>query len=137
MRAHLLAFSLLLPTLTPALASAQIPPLATPSPLPPTAPDAPQRRSTGVMVAGIVLTSVASAALVGGVISTAAFGQRTDTGAWSTILVSLPMIGGSALLAAVGVPLWVLGASAPGPRSGKALPAVNVGAGSATLRWAF
>lgn len=97
-------------------------------------PDAPARRSKGMMVTGIVLTSVGSLALLGGIGVTALDASHgSDTSGLLTVVVGVPMMVGSLLFAGAGIPLWVVGARAPaGPA-----PKVSVGAGSATLRWTF
>lgn len=101
------------------------------------------------MYTGMALTGLGSAALVGGVTVVAVSlghddcgpeGECTMNAAMTTVFLGFPLIGGSVLLAGVGVPLWVLGARAPtdeaaeqGARS--AIPTVTIGAGSAALSW--
>lgn len=95
------------------------------------------RRSKSMMVAGIVLTSLASGTLIAGAITTAAFasgGGYSFLGAW---VVGVPIIGGSTIFAGIGIPLWVVGASTPATRRADAIPSVSLGLGSATLRWSF
>ena len=71
-------------------------------------------------IAGIVLTSVASAMLVSGLLSKAIIPPNgTD------LIISLPQIGLSTIIAAIGVPLWVSGAKPPA-----VAPAVSIGPGS-------
>ncbi len=87
------------------------------------------------MVTGIVLTSVASVALVGGAALTIGnfASPRSDAGPLAAI-IGVPLMIGSVLFAAPGIPLWVVGA---GPAPKKEAPVLSVGAGSATLRWTF
>ena len=104
--------------------------------LPP--PMEPKRRSTGMMVAGIVLTSIASAALVGGIVTTALFASTSSNASGiGFVVISLPLLGGSTIFAGVGIPLWIVGASTPKPRYAEAIPRLSVGAGSGALRWTF
>ncbi len=115
------------------------PPYA-PGPMPVLPPpmEAPKRRSTGMMVAGIVLTSIASAALVGGIVTTALFASTSSNASGiGFAVISLPLFGGSTIFAGVGIPLWVVGASTPKPRYAEAIPRLSVGAGSGALRWTF
>lgn len=89
-----------------------------------------------MMVTGIVLTSIASLAFVSGgaLIISAAASERSDVIAVPLIL-GVPLMIGSTLFAAPGIPLWVVGAGKAPAKS--EVPAVSVGAGSATLRWTF
>jgi hypothetical protein len=89
-----------------------------------------------MMVTGIGLTSVASLAFIGGgalLIGTAASDAGDVTPV--SIIFGVPLVIGSVLFAAPGIPLWVIGAGKAPPKN--AVPAVSVGAGSATLRWTF
>ena len=87
-----------------------------------------------MMGTGIALTTLASLALVGGGVVTALDqGHPGDMHGFMTVVVGVPMMAGSVLFAAAGIPLWVVGASP----SRKSAPAIAVGAGSATLRWTF
>lgn len=129
----LLATSLLTSIASPALAQ----PGPMPMPPPPVMIEPPRHRNPAMMIAGIVLTSIGSAALIGGVITTAAFSQASgEASGIGIVVIGLPLLGGSLLFAGVGVPLWVVGASAP-PAHAALVPSLSVGAGSGTLRWTF
>ena len=96
--------------------------------------DPPAQRSKAMMRTGIALTAFASVGLVGGAVVTVADSTHGgDMRGFLTAVVGIPMMAGSALIAAVGVPLWVLGA-APSPKS---VPQFAIGVGSATARWTF
>lgn len=129
--ASLLLATSLLTSIAPA-ALAQPGPM--PMPPPPVMIEPPKHRNPAMMIAGIVLTSIGSAALIGGVVTTVAY-SRADS-PFGVVLIGLPLLGGSLLFAGVGVPLWVVGASAP-PAHTPLLPSLAVGPGSGTLRWAF
>lgn len=120
-------------------------PLAAPSAeLPPPAP--PRYRSEGMRAAGIVITSFAAASLLAG---TAVVGVGIGLGsqphseqgsnAGSVLLFAIgPLLGvSSAVLASVGIPLWVIGAKPPRDQAVGLLPAVSVGPTGGTLRWSF
>ncbi|APR82686.1 Hypothetical protein A7982_08035 [Minicystis rosea] len=77
-------------------------------------------------IAGIVLTSVASALLLSGIICQAALPNSGGV----SLVVSLSQIGTSTVIAAIGVPLWVSGAKPP-----EIAPGVSIG--PASLRIAF
>jgi hypothetical protein len=100
----------------------------------PAAPPAPRR--TGMMVTGIVLTSFASVAFLGGAgLTIANFASpRSDAGPLAAI-IGIPLMVGSVLFAAPGIPLWVVGAGARAPKH--EAPSLSIGAGSAALRWRF
>ena len=87
-----------------------------------------------MMVAGIVLTSIASAMAIA-TVSMVACCNKTDSDGIS-LANSLGVIVGlsSVLPAAVGIPLWVSGARAPAP---EAVPTVGAGPGGVALRWTF
>jgi hypothetical protein len=134
--------------LTASAAAAQTaPPPAVPAPLlaqelpPPPAP--PRYRSNSMRIAGIVLTSIGSAALVSGVAVIAA--DLSGGGEFAGIVsvyFGLPLVGLSTILAGVGVSLWVVGARPPKPGPGVAAPAslvptVSPGPRGVALRWAF
>lgn len=72
-------------------------------------------------IAGIVLTSIASAALVSGIVCQATLPNSGGV----SLVISVPQIGLSTVIAAVGVPLWVVGAKPP-----EVAPAVSIGPGS-------
>lgn len=98
----------------------------------------PKHRNPAMMIAGMVLTGIGAAALVGGVVSTAYFSTLSGDGSGiGIVVVGLPLLGGSLLFAGVGVPLWVVGASAPPASRSALIPSVSVGAGSGALRWTF
>lgn len=82
---------------------------------------APKYRNNAMRIAGIVLTSVASAALFSGV----AFASIVH-GADVTLIIAMPLIGASTVLAGIGIPLWVVGGR-PGA------PAVSIGPGSVRI----
>jgi hypothetical protein len=66
-------------------------------------------------IAGIVIVGFASAALVGGSIiwGLNAGHSNAEGPGVAALVIGLPTIGGSLVLASVGVPLWVVGARAP------------------------
>jgi hypothetical protein len=118
------------------------PPLAVALDGPPTS--VPQRRSTGMMVAGIVLTSLASAAAVAGavVIAVNARGPGNVAQGIETLFIGVPLLGGSTVLASGGIALWVIGAESPSPTATAGIPAwavptVAASPRSASLRWTF
>ena len=104
----------------------------------------PRYRNPSMRVAGIVLTSIGSAALAAGLIVT-----TLDLTVWNhncdescglvAGLIGLPLVGGSALFAGIGIPLWVVGSRPPAGQAAlpgwvpTPVPARN-GAG---LRWTF
>jgi hypothetical protein len=148
-RALLLGGALLL---SAGAASAQTPaplapvPLQAPAPPPPppsyaSQPFAPPRhQSTGTMIAGIVLTSLGSALLVASVSLAACCNQQDSDGVSLGGTVGVILGLSSILPAAVGIPLWVVGARAPPgpvPMSLQVVPAVSGGPGGLTLRWTF
>lgn len=113
-------------------------PYAVVAPLPSGAP-LPKYRNNDMRVAGIVLTSLASATLLAGITVTAVdlakpLSPYSDVSykGMATVLVGLPLMAGSTVLAGIGIPLWKLGAAPP-----RAVPSVGVGPGSTTLRWTF
>jgi hypothetical protein len=117
--------------LTAAAAPAQTPPAA-PVPAP-----APAHRNPGVMVAGIVLTSLASGMLAA-TASMIACCHKTDENGQSLANTWGVILGlSSGLTAAVGIPLWVSGARAPAPPPPSAVPLVGAGPRGVVLRWAF
>jgi hypothetical protein len=126
------------------------PPLApmasTPQELPP--PPPPRHRNEGMRIAGIVLTSVAAAALATGA---TVVGVEFGTGGHRDVdgslegplvagLVGVPIALGSAVLASVGIPLWVAGSRPPASTTAGATwtpPTVAVGPTGGALRWSF
>lgn len=127
---------------TSLLTSIASPALAQPGPMPMPPPqvtiEPPKHRNPAMMIAGIVLTSIGSAALMGGVITTAMFSRASgEASGIGIVVIGLPLLGGSLLFAGVGVPLWVIGASAPPAHHAALVPSLSVGAGSGTLRWTF
>ncbi|APR78470.1 Hypothetical protein A7982_03817 [Minicystis rosea] len=89
-----------------------------PMPLPPAyAASAPRYRDNGMRIAGIVLTSVASAMLIAGLTVMAldlSGGPLSDPDFnVLTVWVGAPLMLGSTVVAGVGVPLWVVGARPP------------------------
>lgn len=123
------------PAAQPAPAPPVLVPYAVPAPPP---AEAPRRRSTGMMVAGIVLTSIASAALIAGVVSSVAIAREGgEFGGLAFIVIGLPLLGGSLIFAGVGIPLWVVGASPAKPQEARAIPTLALGPGSAALRVRF
>ncbi|MEP7121003.1 MAG: hypothetical protein ABJE95_08845 [Byssovorax sp.] len=117
------------------------PPLApvrsvAPLPVEPSPPAvAATHRSPGMMVAGIVITSVGIAALVGGAAGAGvAATSSSDDGQIRGAITGLVLLPASVLFAAVGVPLWVVGARAP---KATATPALATSPGATGLRWTF
>lgn len=108
-------------------------------------PATPKRRSTGMMVAGIVLTSLGSAMLLTGAVTTGIGSSGGgDGGTILVAVVGLPFMVGSTVFAGIGIPLWVVGAQpAPaGSASAQPLPArvaasISFGAGSGAVRVSF
>lgn len=102
-----------------------------------------EHRSPGMMYTGMAVTGLASATLVSGVAITL-YDSNFQKG-YLAVLVGLPLIGGSALLAGVGIPLWVVGARSPGGGSAAdrelpgvgLVPAVSIGPASYAMRWSF
>jgi hypothetical protein len=131
----LLAVSVLLSSSTRALADDARPlaPLAAPpAPLP--AEPLPTHRSPGMMVTGIALTGVGASMLLAGVSLSLAGAGSADSGGGNLVaFTAVPLIAGSLVFAAVGIPLWVVGGRSPRG----AMPAIAVGAGATTLRWTF
>jgi hypothetical protein len=133
----------LAPLANPSEAPPPLAPLANPSEAPPLR----LRRSEGMRTGGIVLTAVASAALAIGTplfavgvagVNQSRLGDSTFIGSTTNVAVGLSMMLGSALLASVGVPLWVVGSrprSAPVPRAAWTLPALLVSPSGMALRW--
>jgi hypothetical protein len=90
-----------------------------------------------MMIAGMVLTGIGSAMLVGGAIATGVALDKGDQGGLVLLaVVGLPLMGGSVVFAGVGIPLWVVGAQAPPFPSGE-LPRARVELGPSTLRVSF
>ena len=87
-----------------------------------------------MMVTEIVLTSIGSLAFAGGTALTIGnfASSRCDAGPLGAI-IGVPLIIGSVLFAAPGIPLWVVGAGSAAPK--KEAPTIAVGAGSVMLRW--
>lgn len=114
------------------------------TPLPPPAPVR-RHRSTGMMVAGIVLTSIGSAALVSGAVLTGYFSTlHSEGGGIGVAIIGVPLMIGSTLFAAVGIPLWAVGAPAPRagtagtpPEQPRAAASLSFGPGSAAVRLSF
>lgn len=110
-------------------------------PPPPLWPEQTRRNSTGMMVTGIVLTSLGAVALPAGVAVIATDLSNGDDVAIAAVLVGFPLVIGSGVFAAVGIPLWVIGAREvpvrPGDEEARAVPEVFVGPTSASLRWTF
>jgi hypothetical protein len=119
------------------------PPASEPPPAP--RPVAPVYRNGTMRTAGIVLTGIGvalavagGAALGWGLAQTGGLGLNGIGGD----LVGSFFLGGSAVIAAIGVPLWVIGAKPPQPEAAAAIPAwavpaVGAGPRSVTLRWSF
>jgi hypothetical protein len=98
-------------------------------------PEPPAHRSKGMMIAGIVLTSFA-ASLALATVAVVACCNKTDNDGISAADTLGPILGLSSLLpAAVGIPLWVVGARAPAPPEG--MPVVSAGPHGVGLRWTF
>jgi hypothetical protein len=102
----------------------------------------PRYRHNGARVAGIFLTSLASASLVGGIAGIAVdpTGRLTQSGGGLNLVVGISMVGVSAVEAGVGIPLWVVGAQRPRASGGLpswAVPEVRPGLGSGSLKWTF
>ena len=145
----------------PAFAEPPPAPLA-PSAAPPSYPPAPaapwaaplagtQRRSSGAMIGGILLTSLGAVGMASGsaIYAEAAGGCSTnfDNGFGETIcsdsegkLVGMTVLLTSAVVAAVGVPLWIYGAekiAVPSSEQPIREVSVRVGPTSATLHVSF
>lgn len=98
-------------------------------------------RSKGMVIAGGVLTAIATLA---GVASGAFFVIDVIAGGPSlvTAVIALPMFGGSLLFGGIGIPLIVVGNSPPkakvaGQDATTLLPEVRLGAGTANLTWSL
>jgi hypothetical protein len=98
--------------------------------------------------AGIVLVSIASASLLGGIgLFTYSYtcSNCGESGAAVAAIMAAGMGGLSVALAAIGVPLWVVGAQPPAagtaaasrPFAGGLVPVVSAGPRGAVLRWTF
>jgi hypothetical protein len=116
------------------------PPLA-PAPMLAPAPPAPisRYRSETMRTTGIVLTSVAIATLVGGgAWGLTVLGSENGAGFLGGVMIMMPL---SAVIAAVGVPLWVVGAKPPESSAIRvpawAMPRVVAGPRQALVRWTF
>ncbi len=112
----------------------------------PTAPGsepALRHRSVPLMVTGITLTSLASAAaMIGGffVMQGIIGGQsyRGDgPGPYFEAAFGLLILGGGAVVAGAGVPLWVYGAHGVPAKEASAVPTVRLGNRSVALSWRF
>ena len=110
-------------------------------PLPPAyGLDTPRYRNNGMRIAGIVLTSVASAMLVAGLTAMAidlSGGPLSDPDfKVLTVWVGAPLMLGSTVVAGVGIPLWVVGARPPeGAPPPTSAPSVAIGPGGLSLRF--
>ena len=110
------------------------------APEPPPEPPEPQYRHPGMRMAGIVLTSMGIVTLTaGGVWGLTALTGENGAGFLGGVLLMMPL---STVIAAVGVPLWVVGAKPPLPQAATvvpswALPSVAAGPRQVTLRWTF
>jgi hypothetical protein len=94
-----------------------------------------------MMVTGIALTGIGAAALPAGVAVIVADVNNGDDVAIAAALIGFPLVIGSTVFAAVGIPLWVVGAREvpvkPGDDEARIIPEVFVGPTSASLRWTF
>lgn len=131
-----------LPSAQPLPAASPLPPILVSPPVtpPPYAGydlDPPVRRSTGMMVAGMILTGVGSVALLAGVAFTGLFASAGGDSGLGIVLIGMPLIAGSTVFAGIGIPLWVVGARPAEPALEAAIPSLSVGPGSASLRWTF
>jgi len=105
------------------------------------APSSAKYQNPEMRIAGIVLTSlgIVSLATAGAVLAWASTDRDSGFAGMASLVIVMPL---SAVLAAVGAPLWAVGASPPAPpaataRPSWALPSVAGGPRQATLRWTF
>jgi len=97
------------------------------------------RRSTGKMVTGIILTSCGVVnGSVGAVILIASTDCHGDLCGFNTAF-GASFAGLGAALVGIGIPLWVVGAADPTPEQDAAgpVPKVLVGPGTVGARWSF
>jgi hypothetical protein len=81
-------------------------------------PDPPPRyRNNAMRIAGIVLTSIASAMVVGAAIGVGVdlATSRSQYAGLRGLIIGGAALGGSGVFAGVGIPLWVVGARPPEP----------------------
>jgi hypothetical protein len=124
-------------------------PVAPPAPAePPTVPVKVRRRSTPMMIAGMVVTSFGMAALVGATATFASIhsckpGCDDDLDSILKLVVGAALAGVGSVHVIVGTPLWVTGARPAGPEAPakdplQAAPPATARTGSGlTLRWTF
>ncbi len=85
----------------------------------------------GMRIVGIVLTSLGSALLVGGVATTGWIVGSPRNSPLAVYLLGVPLMASSTVFAGVGIPLWVQGARAA------TAPTLAPTGNGAALRWAF
>ncbi|APR78471.1 Hypothetical protein A7982_03818 [Minicystis rosea] len=98
----------------------------------------PKYRNNGMRVAGIVLTSFASALMAAGLI-TMAIDLGGGSGEWRglvTLVLGVPLMGGSTIFAGIGIPLWMVGGRPPeGAAPPTSAASLGIGPGGLALRF--
>lgn len=95
---------------------------------------------TSMWIAGIVLTSLGSVTLLGGVAAIGVFSRAEGNGSLGSVLLGVPLVCTSTVPAGIGIPLWAVGASRVGhahPDLPVTVPTVAPTGNGAVLRWAF
>jgi hypothetical protein len=92
---------------------------------------------TAMRMAGITLTSLGSAAFVGGVTLIGVLESSLHGGPVALLFWGLPILAPSAVFTGIGIPLWVEGARRLGPGLPTTVPTLVPARNGAALRWTF
>ena len=102
----------------------------------------PKYRNNAMRIAGIVLTSFASALMASGLAAMAIDlsggngGGDTSSKGLVSLLIGVPLMGGSTIFAGIGIPLWMVGGRPPeGAPPPTQAPSVGLGPGGLSLRF--
>ena len=96
--------------------------------------------AAAMRISGILLTSIAGATLVGGVTLVGLVAGSPHSNPDIVVAVGVPMLAASTVVAAIGIPLWVVGARRGAPAQAglfTTVPTLAPTRNGAAVRWAF
>ena len=85
----------------------------------PIEPEEAPRHSTGMMIAGIVLTSTGGFEFLTGLATTLVFGSFGGNGGFGILLFGVPLMASGVIQAGIGIPLLAVGASRDEDKTGE------------------